>query len=111
MKFGSIKVAALVALSAALSLSPAAAGPAPLDSVQLISTGRMNDLIGSLMNRNDAESYNLRSRAYYATEQWDPAIENAERAVSLRENDAQYHLWLGTQGQSGIRARGGTQSA
>ncbi len=95
MKFGFTRVTAFLCLSVALSLSMAAAGPAPLDSVQLISSGRMSDLIGSLMNRNDAESYNLRSRAYYATEQWDPAIQNAERAVDLRGDDAQYHLWLG----------------
>ena len=71
------------------------AAPDPLDSVQLLSAGRMNDLIGSLVNRNDAESYNLLSRAYYATEQWDAAIQNAERAVSLKGDDSQYHLWLG----------------
>lgn len=72
-----------------------AAGPAPMDSLQLLSAGRMNDLLGVLMNRDDAESYNLRSRAYYATEQWDDAIKNAERAVSLKADDSQYHLWLG----------------
>jgi tetratricopeptide (TPR) repeat protein len=55
----------------------------------------MNEFIGALMNRTDAESYNLRSRAYYATEEWDAAIQNAERAVSLRGDDSQYHLWLG----------------
>jgi len=48
-----------------------------------------------LINRNDAESYNLLSRAYYATEQWDAAIKNAEQAVSLRSGDSDYHLWLG----------------
>lgn len=72
-----------------------AAGPASMDSVQLLSAGRMNDLIGSLTNRDDAESYNMLSRAYYAIEQWDQAINNGERAVSLRADDSQYHLWLG----------------
>jgi len=78
-----------------LAASLLAAGPAPMDSVQLLSAGRMNDLIGALTNRSDAESYNLLSRAYYATEQWEPAIRNGERAVSLRADDSQYHLWLG----------------
>jgi len=55
----------------------------------------MNELIGALMNRNDAQSYNMLSRAYYATEQWDSAIQNSERAVNLQEDNSQYHLWLG----------------
>ena len=92
MKLGFTRVTAFLCLSAALSISAAAAGPAPLDSVQLISAGRMNDLIGSLMNRNDAESCNLVPAP--RREQW-AAIQNAERAVDLRGDDAQYHLWLG----------------
>ncbi len=88
------KIAAVISvLVLAAGLLPAA--PAAMDSVQLLSAGRMNDLIGSLLNRDDAESYNLLSRAYYATEQWDAAIKNGERAVSLRGDDSQYHLWLG----------------
>jgi tetratricopeptide (TPR) repeat protein len=72
-----------------------AASPASMDSLQLLSAGRMNDLIGGLINRNDAESYHMLSRAYYAIEQWDDAIASGERAVSLRSDDSQYHLWLG----------------
>ncbi len=78
-----------------LAASVSAAGPAPVDSLQLLSAGRMNDLIGALTNRDDAESYNMLSRAYYAIEQWDAAIRNGERAISLRDDDSQYHLWLG----------------
>ena len=48
------KVAVFLAVIAAFGIS-AAAGPAPLDSVQLISAGRMNDLFSALMNHNDAE--------------------------------------------------------
>ncbi len=78
-----------------LAASLSAAGPASMDSLQLLSAGSMNDLIGALTNRSDAESYNMLSRAYYAIEQWDAAIKNGERAVSLRSDDSQYHLWLG----------------
>jgi tetratricopeptide (TPR) repeat protein len=78
-----------------LAANLSAAGPVPIDSLQMLSSGRMNDLIGALTNRDDAESYNMLSRAYYAIEQWDAAIRNGERAVSLRGDDAQYHLWLG----------------
>ena len=78
-----------------LAASLLAAEPAPMDSLQLLSAGRMNDLIGALINRNDAESYHMLSRAYYAIEQWDDAIRYGERAVTLQASDSQYHLWLG----------------
>ena len=94
MRLVFVRGAAFIALIVALSIV-AAAGPAALDSVQLLSTGSMNDLIGGLTNRSDAESYNLLSRAYYAIEQWDSSIQNGERAVNLRGDDSQYHLWLG----------------
>ncbi len=88
------KIAILVSLVVGLGLF-AVAAPAAMDSVALLSAGQMNDVFVALMNRNDAESYNLRSRAYYATEQWDAAIQHAEQAVNLRGDDSQYHLWLG----------------
>ncbi len=67
------------------------ADPAP---VQLLSLGRMNDVISALSNRGDAESFNLLSRAYYAMECWDDAVKWGERAVAERPQDAGYHLWL-----------------
>ena len=73
------------------------ADPSTLTMAELLSQGRMNELISALNNRDDAESYNLLSRAYYAIEQWDTAIRNGERAVSLRPDDTNYHLWLGRQ--------------
>lgn len=88
------KAAIFVCLIGGLGLF-AAAAPAAIDSLSLLSAGQMNDFLATLMNRHDAESYNLRSRAYYATEQWDAAIQNAEQAVDLRADDSQYHLWLG----------------
>jgi tetratricopeptide (TPR) repeat protein len=94
MKVVFAKVAVFVFLILGLAVF-AAAAPAAVDSAGLLSAGPMNDLLVALMNRNDAESYNLRSRVYYATEQWDAAIQNAEQAVNLRGEDSQYHLWLG----------------
>jgi tetratricopeptide (TPR) repeat protein len=61
---------------------------------ELLSLGRMNDAISILMTRDDAESIHLLSRVYYATERWDDAVRCGERAVTLRPNDAYYHLWL-----------------
>ncbi len=80
MKLVFIKIAAFISLIVALSVL-AAAGPAAMDSLQMLSAGSMNDLIGGLSHRTDAESYHMLSRAYYAIEQWDAAIQNGERAA------------------------------
>ncbi len=74
-----------------LAASVSAADPAVND---LLSRGQMNDAIHVLLNREDPESLHLLSRAYYAVEDWDNAVRNGERAVSLRPDDANYHLWL-----------------
>lgn len=63
-------------------------------SAQLLSLGRMNEAISVLANRNDAESFNQLSRAYYAMERWNDAVKYGERAVALRPQEASYHLWL-----------------
>ena len=94
MKIRATRIMA-VGIAILLAATVLAAGPAPKDSLQMLSAGQMNDLIGALITRDDAESYNLLSRAYYAIEQWDAAIKNGERAVNLRADDSQYHLWLG----------------
>jgi len=94
MKLGFNGIAAALALLV-LVTALVAASLAPSDSLQMLSAGRMNDLIGVLINRSDPESYNLLSRVYYATEQWDDAIKYGERAVSLGPDNSQYHLWLG----------------
>ena len=63
-------------------------------TMQLLSLGRMNDAIQLLLNRDDAESLHLLSRAYYATEHFDEAVKSGERAVALRPGDSNFHLWL-----------------
>lgn len=74
-----------------LAAAIAAADPAV---AELLSLGRMNEAISVLITRADPESMNLLSRAYYATERWDDAVKYGERAVTLRPDDANYHLWL-----------------
>jgi len=76
-----------------LTLAAATSAADPAIS-ELLSLGRMNEAIRVLTTRDDAESLNLLSRAYYATERWDDAVKYGERAVTLRPNDAYYHLWL-----------------
>src|SRR5271165_3229965 len=77
-----------------LLLLAAAIATADPAVVELLSLGRMNEAISILVTRDDAESMNLLSRAYYATERWDDAVKYGERAVALRPDDALYHLWL-----------------
>ncbi len=76
----------LLLLAAIASADPAV--------VELLSLGRMNEAISVLVTRDDAESMHLLSRAYYATEHWDDAVKFGERSVTLRPDDAHYHLWL-----------------
>jgi tetratricopeptide (TPR) repeat protein len=77
-----------------LLLAVASTSFADPGALQLLSLGRMNEALSLLSNREDAESLNLLSRAYYAMEQWDDAVKSGERAVSLEPGDATYHLWL-----------------
>lgn len=41
-----------------------------------------------------AEQHNLRCRVRFALEQWDAALSECERAVSMDENNSRYHMWL-----------------
>jgi Tfp pilus assembly protein PilF len=76
-----------------LPLAASTIGADPAVS-ELLSLGRMNDAIAVLGTRSDPQSMHLLSRVYYATERWDDAVRYGERAVSLRPDDAYYHLWL-----------------
>jgi len=67
---------------------------------QLLQSGRVDDAITILQQRiaaksNDAEAYNLLSRAHYTLNNYDQSIKAGEKAVSLAPNNAEYHLWLG----------------
>jgi tetratricopeptide (TPR) repeat protein len=75
-----------------LMTAPGAADPA---ATRLLSSGRMNEVVTALSAREDAESLNLLSRAYFAMEHWDEAVKAGERAVTLEPESATYHLWLG----------------
>ena len=62
---------------------------------QMLASGSVDEVIRTLSGKNDAASLNLLSRAYYSIEQWDNAVKNGERAVSLSPDNSMYHLWLG----------------
>ena len=88
MKFLGARFCVLFLLLAA---AVSAADPAV---VELLSLGRMSEAISVLATRDDPESFNLLSRAYYATGRWDDAVRYGEKAVILRPDDSSYHLWL-----------------
>ena len=80
----------------ALTLPAAAA-----DSARgLLCAGRVDDALAALQVRlqtspQDAEAHHLLSRAYLLVEEWNRAVEAAERAVALQPKSSDYHLWLG----------------
>lgn len=83
-----------------LSACAACAASADVSADQLLAEGRVDDVIASLKNRvnsdvTDAHSYNLLCRAYYSLGDWDPAISDCQKAVTLTPSSSQYHLWLG----------------
>ena len=85
-------IPASLILAALVALQAAEAASSPL---QMIASGSVDDAIRTLSNRNDAPTLNLLSRAYYAIEQWDNAVNFGQKAVALSPKDAAYHLWLG----------------
>lgn len=79
--------------------APASAQPAASPG-QLLCAGRLDDAIEALKARtrevpNDAEAFQRLARAYYSSQRWDEAVAAAERAVALRPNSSDDHLWLG----------------
>ncbi len=87
--------AKLVATLASLFFLVSVCVAAPPAVNDLLSSGHMSEAVTALTSHDDAGSLNLLSRAYYAMENWDEAVEYGERAVSLEPNNASYHLWLG----------------
>lgn len=76
---------------------PAAAADSARD---LLCAGRLDDAMAALQGRlraspQDAEAHHLLSRAYLLVEEWNRAVEAAERAVALQPKSSDYHLWLG----------------
>lgn len=68
--------------------------------VQLIRSGKIDQAITQLQERvrsnpGDAESLNLLARAYYSIERWDDAIATNQRALKLRPNSSELHIWMG----------------
>ena len=80
-----------------LASMPVFASDSPKD---LLSAGKVDSAIASLnarisSNQTDAEAFNLLCRSYWALGEWDRAVTNCEKAVSLESNSATYHHWLG----------------
>ena len=87
----------LLAITVSTLLPVTKASAAPAD---LLASGRVDEVIASSQSQlksspNDAASYNLLCRAYFAVEDWDRSIAACEKAVSLAPNNSDYHLWLG----------------
>ena len=87
----------ILALAALLLPALAATADSPSD---LLAAGRVDDAISSLSIKldsapNDAASYNLLCRAYFAVSNWDRAISACEKAIALEPSNSEYHLWLG----------------
>ena len=87
----------ILILAALLLPALAAAADSPSD---LLAAGRVDDAISSLSVKldyapNDAASYNLLCRAYFALANWDRAISACEKAIALQPTNSEYHLWLG----------------
>src|SRR5882762_10699152 len=91
---GIVKLLALLSL---LLPVVAVSSDSPSD---LLAAGRVDDAITTLSGKissapDDAASYNLLCRAYFALSNWDRAASACEKAVSLAPNNGEYHLWLG----------------
>ena len=81
---------AVLLLGLGSSLAAVAASPE-----ELWANGRADDVLRLLSNADTAEAHNLLCRVNYALENWDEAVKHGERAVKLKPDAAQYHLWLG----------------
>src|SRR5207302_1649659 len=73
---------------------------AEADARQMLAGGNVDEVIRQLSSKtsaspNDAEAYHLLNRAYFVIEKWDQAIKAGERAVALKPNSSDYHMWLG----------------
>jgi tetratricopeptide (TPR) repeat protein len=87
----------VLAIGALILPAIAAAADSPSD---MLAAGRVDDAITTLSTKlnsapNDAASYNLLCRAHFAVANWDRAIAACEKAVSLKPDSSEYHLWLG----------------
>lgn len=82
------------------SVLPSSAIPANVTPRQLLAEGRADDAVRVLQQHvrlqpADAESFNLLCRAYFMADDWDPALEACQRAVSLAPQNSMCQLWLG----------------
>jgi tetratricopeptide (TPR) repeat protein len=84
----------IVAILLAASLAFAEA-----DVRQSLAGGNVDEVIRELSSKtaatpNDAEAYHLLNRAYFLLEKWDQAIKAGEKAIALKPDSSDYHMWL-----------------
>jgi tetratricopeptide (TPR) repeat protein len=70
------------------------------DARQTLAAGSVDDVIRQLNSKttsspNDAEAFHLLNRAYFVLDKWDQAIKAGEKAIALKPNSSDYHMWLG----------------
>jgi len=83
-----------------LVLLLAVAGHAASPWEELLSAGRVDEAVKVLKAQTvtspqDGEAWHLLCRSYYAKARWDDAIAAGKRAVALKPDSSDYHLWLG----------------
>jgi len=74
--------------------------PVPLNSEEMLKTGRADEALRALnaeiqANPNNAAAFNQLSRVYYQLEHWDTSLHMAEKSVALEPANSLYHQWLG----------------
>ncbi len=89
----------LAVLALGFAFTPVLLRAEPASPAELLSAGRADDAIQLLRTRTssspqDAEAWNLLTRAYYYMDHWDDAIAAAQRAVSLQPGNSDFHMWL-----------------
>jgi tetratricopeptide (TPR) repeat protein len=94
LRMTSLLAASFFVIAAFATEPPKGAGVAN-PAVAMLAQGRVDEVITSLQGKDDAESHNLKARAYYAEDKTDEAIREAEKSVEMQPNNAVYHLWLG----------------
>lgn len=84
----------------ALAVQARAGDDSPVNSEELLKTGRADEALRALnaevqTNPNNAAAYNQLARLYFQLEHWDSAVKMADKAVALEPRNSLYHQWLG----------------
>jgi len=91
-------VGCMLALSFSASLCFAEASLSQADAA--LQAGRADEargILDAMVNAapGNAEAYNLLGRVEFTLQHWENAVNDCQKAVNLKPEDARYHLWLG----------------